>query len=128
VKGDKIPDDAGGRSVLVVDDDVEVRSVLIEYLRGAGFLVYEAKNGLEALLHVKHQRPDAIVLDLSMPRLGGIEALKRIVKFDPRIQVVVITGEMDAEVHRQASRLGVRAILAKPLSLPDLTASLQPAR
>jgi CheY-like chemotaxis protein len=114
------------RTILVVDDDPELRSVLIEYLRGAGFVVYEAKNGLEALLHVKHQRPDAIVLDLSMPRLGGIEALKRIVKFDPGITVVVITGETDTELHRQASLLGVRAILTKPLNLPDLVTSLQP--
>jgi two-component system, OmpR family, response regulator PrrA len=110
--------------VLVVDDDHEWRAVVTEYLRLQGFLVLEAKDGLEALLQVKRARPQAIILDLAMPRLGGIDALKRIVKFDPTIAVVVVTGETDTDLHRQASVLGVRAVLAKPVGLPDLLTAL----
>jgi len=110
--------------VLVVDDDEEVRAVLTEYLRLHGFHVLEAANGLEALLQVKRERPQAIILDLAMPRLGGIDALKRIVKFDPTIVVVVATGETDPDVHRQASLLGARAILPKPVDLPALLPAL----
>jgi len=110
--------------VLVVDDDAELRVVYSEYLRLQGFRVLEAKDGLEALLQVKRERPTAIVLDLAMPRLGGIDALKRIVKFDPTITVVVVTGETDTDLHRQASLLGVRAVLAKPVGLPDLLSAL----
>ena len=62
-------------TVLVVDDDPEVRAALGEYLRSEGFEVLEAENGLEALVHVKRARPRAVVLDLMMPRLGGLEAL-----------------------------------------------------
>ena len=95
-----------------------------EYIRLQGFRVLEAKDGLEALLQVKRERPRAVILDLAMPRLGGIDALKRIVKFDPTITVVVVTGETDADLHRQASLLGVRAVLAKPVGLPDLLSAL----
>jgi len=110
--------------VLVVDDDAEMRAVFSEYIRLQGFHVLEAKDGLEALLQVKRNRPHAIILDLAMPRLGGIDALKRIVKFDPTIAVVIVTGGTDTDLHRQASMLGVRAILAKPVGLPDLLSAL----
>jgi len=110
--------------VLVVDDDAELRAVFSEYVRLHGFHVLEAKDGLEALLQVKRNRPHAIILDLAMPRLGGIDALKRIVKFDPSIRVVVVTGGTDTDLHRQASLLGVRAVLAKPVGLPDLLSAL----
>jgi two-component system sensor histidine kinase/response regulator len=110
--------------VLVVDDDAEVRAVFGEYLGLRGFRVLEASNGLEALLQVKRELPQAIILDLAMPRLGGIETLKRIVKFDPTIAVVVLTGETDPEVHRQASLLGARAVLTKPLDPADLFLAL----
>jgi DNA-binding NtrC family response regulator len=110
--------------VLVVDDDAELRAVFCEYFRLSGFHVLEASNGLEALLHVKRERPHAIILDLAMPRLGGIDALKHIAKFDPTIAVVVVTGETDTDLHRQASLLGVRAVLTKPVEPSDLLSAL----
>lgn len=112
------------KKVLVVDDEVEVREVLTEYLAVQGFEVLEAGNGLEALLHVKHARPAAVVLDLGMPRLGGLEALKRIRKFDPAIAVVIATGQLDDDVRRQAVALGARAVFPKPVELSDLLAAL----
>jgi len=117
---------AGGprKKVLVVDDEADVREVFIEYLALQGFEVLEAGNGLEALLHVKHARPDAVVLDLGMPRLGGLEALKRIRKFDPAIAVVIASGQLDDDVRRQAVALGARAVLPKPVVLVDLLAAL----
>lgn len=89
--------------VLIADDDPEVRDVLAESFRMEGLDVLEASNGLEALLYVKRDRPDAVVLDLMMPRLGGVEALKRIHDFNPGIRVLVVTGTDDPELHRQAT-------------------------
>ena len=123
-KESAIPQKATRQTVLVVDDDAEVRAMFCEYLRLSGFHVLEARNGLEALLHVKRERPHAIILDLAMPRLGGIDALKRIVKFDPTVAVIVVTGETDPDLHHQASLLGVRAILTKPVDPPDLLSVL----
>ena len=112
-------------SVLVVDDDADVRSTVAEYLTAHGFHVDEAANGLEALLKVKRHRPRTVILDLAMPRLGGMETLRYIRAFDATIGVVIITGAADAEVHRQAREFGHVTVLSKPLDLPDLVRILQ---
>jgi CheY-like chemotaxis protein len=111
--------------VLVVDDDRDVRETVVEFLRDEGFEVVEAANGLEALLQVKRAPPGGVVLDLMMPRLGGLDALKRIRAFDRAIKIVVITGNPDMELQRQARALGAVAVLTKPISLPDLLAPLR---
>src|SRR3989441_2958452 len=116
-----------GPTVLVVDDDRDVRETLVELLRGEGFDVVEAANGLEALLQVKRSRPAGVVLDLLMPRLGGLDALKRIRTFDPAIRIVVITGSPDPELVRQAKALGAVAVLTKPISPLDLLGPLRAA-
>ena len=113
-------------TVLIVDDDPEVRATLAEYLAADGFEVTEAANGLEALLHVRRERPRAVVLDLMMPRLGGLEALKRIRAFDPGIGVVVITGVQDVELQRQALELGALAVFGKPISSEEIAQVLDP--
>jgi two-component system, sensor histidine kinase and response regulator len=112
------------RSILVVDDDDGVREVIVEYLRSHGRDVLEATNGLEALLQVKRQRPAAVVLDLNMPRLGGIDTLKRIHAFDPTIRVVVASANVDDDVRRRAKGLGVSQIFDKPVDLAGLLAAL----
>ena len=101
--------------VLVVDDEPDVLSMLGDFLKEEGFEVVEAANGLEALLQVKRARPEAVLLDLMMPRLGGLEAIKRIRAFDPSIRIIVITGVIDEELHGQARALGAVAVFTKPL-------------
>ena len=110
--------------VLIADDDADVREVLVESFRNAGFDVLQAANGLEALLCVKRDRPDAVVLDLMMPRLGGVEALKRIHAFNPGIRALVVTGAIDSELHRQATLAGAAGVFAKPVSAATLVAAL----
>jgi len=110
--------------VLVADDDSEVRTVLVEFLTLHGVETVEAGNGLEALLHVKRQALDAILLDLRMPRLGGVEALKRIHAFSPATRVVVITAEADEALKRHVLAQGAHAVLEKPLVLTDILGAL----
>lgn len=112
------------KKVLIVDDDDGLRELISEYLGTLGFEVLQAANGLDALLHVSDARPGAIVLDLGMPRLGGLEALRRIRKFDESIKVVVVTAATDAELHEQALALGAVRVLTKPLVLHDLEEAL----
>lgn len=106
--------------VLIVDDEDELRAILSEQLRTYGVDIVEAANGLECLLRVKHEHPDVIVLDLTMPRLGGLEALKRIQKFDPRIRVVVLTASSDPVQHEAARTYGAREVYTKPYDLVHL--------
>src|SRR4030095_10326138 len=86
--------------------------------------VLEASNGLEPLLYVKRERPDAVVLDLMMPRLGGVEALKRIRSYNPGIRVLVVTGNIDPELQRQATAAGAAAVFTKPVPAATLVAAL----
>ena len=113
----------GPRRVLVVDDDEDVRALIVDYLEVLGFEVLQATNGLEALLQVKRHHPEAVVIDVHMPRLGGLDALPRIQKFDPATHIVVVTGRAQ-EVGEEALARGAHAVLGKPIVLPDLQRAL----
>ena len=111
--------------VLIADDDADVRSMLAEFLASRGVEVVEASDGTETLRHVTRSRLqkddlDGLVLDLQMPRLGGIDALKRIRGYHPTLPVIVVTGNIEPALHRQAHALGARAVLRKPLILSQL--------
>jgi DNA-binding NtrC family response regulator len=115
---------AAPRTILVVDDDAAVRELMADYLRARGFEVVEAENGIEALLKFRLVRPQAVVLDILMPRLGGLRALQRIRAFDQDIAVVAGTGALDKELREQVLASGVTAILSKPVHLKDLWSAL----
>lgn len=112
------------RTVLVVDDEPDVRALIADYLRARGFEVVEAENGVEALLKFRLVRPEAVVLDILMPRLGGLRALRRIRAFDQNIAVVAVTGAVDEELRRQMMAAGVSTILTKPINLKTLWKAL----
>ncbi len=112
------------RMVLIADDDTAWRRAMAEHLRQQGFEVVEANNGLEALRQVELLRPEAVVLDLMMPRLGGLDALKPIRAVYPAITVVVVTGVEDPELHRQALALGAARAMLKPVAPAELLAAL----
>jgi DNA-binding NtrC family response regulator len=109
-----------GKRVLVADDDDDVRATLVGYLRAEGFEVIEATNGLDALVQLKRARPGAVVLDLLMPRFGGLETLTWIQRCAPETVVVVITGAVDPRLRDLALSVGAAAVLVKPLALPEL--------
>ena len=108
-------------TVLIVDDNEDVRRLLVDYATMLESEVLEASNGLEALWIVKHRRPELVLLDLTMPRLGGYETIRHIRKFDPRIRIVVITGDATEQTRREVGRLGLE-LLIKPIDLRALDA------
>jgi DNA-binding NtrC family response regulator len=114
----------GRPRILVADDDTEVRELLADFLTDRGFDVVQAANGLEALLCVKRDQPDGVILDINMPRLGGLEALKRISAIAPTTRVVVYSGLLTPEVERDAIAAGAVAAFAKPGALEDLRLAL----
>ncbi len=107
------------RTVLVVDDDVDTRAALRLALEDEGFTVDSAGDGLTALQKIRHQAPDAVILDLNMPRMRGEDFLYawRAGVEAPGVPVIVITA-----VSRGArpQDLGVDAFLTKPFDLPTL--------
>lgn len=111
-----------GPTVLVADDDADVRAMIVDYLRARGCTVSEAADGFEALTQMKRARPSAVVLDLVMPRLGGLEALRQIRASAPQTPVVVVTGAGDPRLTEDALAAGAAGVLHKPLDLPRLHA------
>lgn len=110
-------------TAVVADDDPEVRAVITEYLALRGFEVTQATDGLEALTHVRRVRPDVLVLDIMMPRLGGVEAMVQIRSDFPDVAVIIVTGVPDDALRGRALALGAAALLPKPLEL-DLLGSI----
>src|SRR5262245_17265093 len=108
-------------NVLIVDDDHETRAMLADLLASEGFHAVGAEDGLEALhvlrtvRHRAPQTPCLVLLDLSMPRLGGTE-FRRAQLGDPivaNVPVAVMSGAVDAE--EQGQKLGAVATLLKPI-------------
>lgn len=114
------------RLVLIADDDHDVRHVIKEYLEAEGFDVMEASNGIEALVQVARVRPGSVVLDLMMPRLGGLEALRSSL-LAGGTKVIVITGVDEPELRREALARGASAFFTKPLDLQQLAVAVRAA-
>ena len=123
----KSPLKASHVTVLVVDDEPEICVSLRYYMVGIGYKVLTAPNGAEALKHLReaHPRPDVMVLDLSMPQVGGFGVLDEMRKMGLKIPVVVLTG-VDKDVARQASELmDVHRYLQKPVPLPAIERTIR---
>jgi len=111
--------------VLVVDDDLAVRESLRRSLTFNGYQVDLAANGAEALEQVARQRPDAVVLDVMMPRVGGLETCRRLREGGDDVPVLVLTAR-DAVADRVAGLdAGADDYLAKPFALEELLARLR---
>ena len=114
-------------SVLCVDDDPEVLELLKEHFTLQGFIVLTASNGVEACLQVKRWAPKAVILDLLIPRLGGIGTLSRIRAFNPNIPVILVSDTPSARDLVAESGLGVAGVFSKPLDLPAISDTLAKA-
>jgi two-component system nitrogen regulation response regulator GlnG len=100
--------------ILVVDDEPEIRSMLAQYLESDGFEVVTADDGSEALVQLRKERPAAVLMDLSMPRFGGMQALPEMKRLDPDVPVIICTAHTDVPTAVQAMRLGAYDYLTKP--------------
>jgi len=110
-------------SVLVVDDDVNIRKMMIAALRRDGYSFIEAANGREALDAMRASRPSVVVLDLMMPVLSGWDVLKeREADSDLRsIPVIIVSANRAPEIATAVDK-GICAFLPKPFDIGVLTA------
>ncbi|MGC9223584.1 MAG: response regulator transcription factor [Terracidiphilus sp.] len=113
--------------ILVVDDEPAIRRALRPPLMELGFQVAEASRGEEALLVLRSGSYDAVLLDINMPGIGGIETLKRIRVFAPRLPVLMLTVRDDEEDKVQALELGADDYVTKPFSTRELIARIRSA-
>src|SRR5262245_11766931 len=106
--------------VLVVDDEPEVRQVLVEFLGSRGYDVIAAEGGAEAVALVESARPNLVLLDVAMPDMDGVETLTRIVAIDPTLAVIMVTANADIGVTSKLLALGAVDYVPKPFDLDYL--------
>jgi two-component system KDP operon response regulator KdpE len=113
--------------ILVVDDESAIRRALRPPLVELGFLVAEASRGEEALQMLRAAVYDAVLLDVNMPGIGGIETLRRIRAFAPRLPILMLTVRDQEEDKVQALDLGADDYVTKPFSTRELIARIRAA-
>jgi DNA-binding response OmpR family regulator len=110
--------------VLVVDDEPEAVELLQKFLIAKGYEVLTASDGEEALRKVKAERPHVILLDMRMPKMNGLEVLRRVREIDHEVGVIMVTAVMEEETGRQALQMGAFDYITKPLDFEYLELSL----
>lgn len=110
--------------ILVVDDDEQIRTVLHRFLERKGYEVRTASNGEEALSMIKKERPHIMLLDINMPVMGGMEVLKVLREVDKELAVMMLTGNGDETLAREAMQRGAVDYIPKPMNLNYLETTL----
>jgi two-component system KDP operon response regulator KdpE len=113
--------------VLVVDDEPQARRVLRIALVAQGFTVADAASGEEALQRLREEPVDAILLDLKMPGMGGIEACREI-RASSEVPIIVVSGSKSSQDRTAAFDAGTDQYIAKPCEIGELVARIRAAR
>jgi two-component system KDP operon response regulator KdpE len=113
--------------ILLTDDDSDLRWVLGTTLGALGFGVVSSHNGEQALLEVGTRRFDAVLLDINMPGMGGIEACRQIRKKAPLLPILMLTVRDGERDKIEALDAGADDFITKPFSVPELAARLRSA-
>jgi CheY-like chemotaxis protein len=114
--------------ILIADDHEAVRRGLRSALLGAGWEVCgEATNGREAIAKAMELHPDLVVLDVSMPMMGGLEAAPQILRTDPQVKVVIFTMHESQQIKNEMISLGVHGLAVKSAPLGNLLQTIKNA-
>lgn len=112
------------RTILVVDDEKDIRTSLTGILEDEGYQVVTAASGVEALECVGQDLPDLVLLDIWMPGLDGLETLEKLMALFPHLTVIMISGHGTIETAVRATKLGAFDFIEKPLSLDKVLISV----
>ncbi len=108
--------------ILVLDDETKIQGILKGRLEMDGHEIFTAESGEAGLSIINQPQPQLVLLDLSLKgRLSGREVLAEVKKTNPQVNVVVVTGYVEAE-SEEFQQLGAAGLLKKPLNLADLDA------
>jgi DNA-binding response OmpR family regulator len=114
--------------VLLVDDEVEFVETLATRMRARGLDVDIANSGAEANEKAANSSFDAVILDLAMPGMDGIETLRRLRERDADLQIMLLTGQGTVQAATEAMKLGAMDVLEKPTDIDVLLDRLKEAR
>jgi len=115
------------RRILVVDDDAEMRALLLDVLRTEGYDVAEAKDGAEAVLAVRNQDFNVILMDKNMPGPSGLDLLPGFRRICPHSRIIMITAFGDVSSYIEAVEKGAVDFLFKPFRMEEMKAAVRKA-
>ncbi|NPV81752.1 MAG: response regulator [Firmicutes bacterium] len=104
--------------VLIVDDAAFMRLRVANLLKGKDYTVIEASNGQEAIQKYLEEKPDVVLLDITMPVMDGLTALKEIISLDPKAKIVMCSALGQESIVIEAIKNGARDFVVKPFQ-PD---------
>jgi two-component system chemotaxis response regulator CheY len=110
--------------ILIVDDAAFMRMRCAKLLTDNGFEVAEAADGSEALEKYKEHKPDAVLLDITMPNMDGISTLKELLKIDPGARIAMVTAMGQQSMVIEALKTGARDFVVKPFEAERVLAAL----
>ena len=113
------------KKILVVDDDAGVRHLIRRLLKREGYEVIEGSDRQDIFELIRTEHPALVLMDVHMPRLDGIEALRKIIKNDPGVAVIMVSGDDNLGLARQAMEKGACDYITKPLDLRSLQMSVK---
>ena len=113
--------------ILVVDDDPHFRNAVISILKANGYRAAEESSALSVIRAINKEKPDLILLDLKMPKAGGIEVIKTMRRMSIYTPVVVVSGHLSQQNFHNLRVLGVEYFLVKPVNLRMLVAKVKEA-
>lgn len=113
-------------SILIVDDAAFMRLTIRKIMEPEGHtIIGEAATGAEAVQQFAELRPDVVILDITMPDMNGIEALKRIKILDPKAKIVICSAMGQKSMVAKAVELGAEEFIVKPFENKDLVAAVK---
>ncbi len=115
------------RRILLIEDDREISSTLSSVLDGAGYHVITATNGIDGQRLIETERPDLVITDMMMPKLGGFPVLEFLKTFPDPPRVIMITANEGGRHKAYAEMLGVVDYLRKPFAMDVLLESVKSA-
>ena len=116
------------KTILLVDDEPDIRDVLSISLSDMGYQVYAAENGDEALRIFRDMQPSMVMTDIKMPGMDGIELLQKVKHENPETEVIMITGHGDMDLAIRSLKCEATDFITKPINVDALEIALQRAR
>ena len=111
--------------VMVVDDQLWVRTMLLEALSSSGYLTFGVANGKDALKMVHQEKPDIALIDMTIPGIDGFTLLAHLKKEKPDVAAIFMSGYSDIEYINRARREGASGFLVKPFDMEELKSVLE---
>jgi two-component system chemotaxis response regulator CheY len=115
-----------GKKVMLVDDTKFMRMMLANILKPKGFeIVAEASDGLEAIDKYKECKPDLVTMDIVMPNMEGIDAVRNIVSGDSNAKIIMVTAVGQDSKVKEAIQAGAKGYIVKPFQAPQVLEEVQ---